>query len=317
PHASSSAPSHGATGASARAAPYAPDAYAAVTWDVPLGPGSALRFESGVSVDPSVAFAVGPVWGRRRPQPAPPVVEAVVVEAPPAELAVDPPEARVWVPHPVCAWMTPAEASPWLAGLDGGLARVEAPGFVPAFVDRPGVVALAPAPVQGSLIVVGHPGDQVRVDQVELPPSPDGAWVVAHAEGPVTVQVAGGGRSESVEVGVSSGFATWVRAAEPAPTQIRFASGSAEVQPGDRAALAALAASLGGWALELRGSASPEGDAARNTSLAAQRADGVRGLLVDAGVDPARIRIAAGEVGAEGAAPETQRRVSVTPVEAK
>ena len=300
-----------------------PEALAAVSWDLPLADRAALRIEAGASllVDAQAAvLSVGPVFDlRRRAAPAP------APEPPPAPvgplLEVRPADARVLLPHPVCEWVPVSESRAYLAEFEasGTPVTVVAPGFLPSFV-VPGegaVVDLQPAPPQGSLIVAALPGDEVSVGGVpvaEAVRTDAGAVVIRHPEGATDVVVAGGGRRQRVEVAVASGYATWIRIAPPEPIDLAFATGSAEISADDDAALAALAADLGGWRLLIRGGASYEGDPLRNEALGRARADAAAAALIAYGVAADAIEIVTPEVGTDDGVPEAQRRAWIQPV---
>ncbi len=236
-------------------------------------------------------LTLGSVWLRPEPEPQPAPAPVVLAEP---TLDVTPPEALIWLPHPICAWMPPAEAARALGSLDPGVeAQVVARGYLPAQVhlEPGGTVALQEAPRQGSLVIAARPGDRVLVDGRPLSLGGDGVAVLNAREGLIRVSATGGGRQVTREAVVSNGLALWVRLPDPAPVVLRFEVGSSRVSAEDRARLQELGRMAGDWGFEVQGSASPEGDQADNLRLADERARAGAALLVAAGVPGARVRV--------------------------
>lgn len=241
-------------------------------------------------------FALGVVWREREAEPAPiPVAAPVVVPEPaPAAPAVSltPPDARVWVPHPVCRWVPAAEVAALLPQLrPEDRVRVIAAGHLPVETDAshlPGTV-LPPAPPQGSVVVVAEPGDLVTVGGQEVRVSADGVAVLNVPQGVITGSVAGGGRVAPVEVAVGDGHAVWVRVPEPRPVRVDFDRGSAELDPAEVELLTQMAGRAGGWMFLVQGSASRDGNPTLNEGFAAARAEAVAAVLRGAGLPADRV----------------------------
>lgn len=242
---------------------------------------------SGETVD--VQVSLGLVLRPRAPEPEP--VPEPVVEAPPP-LRLSPPETWIWVPHPTCRWVTPDE----LAALDlpeGTRLLLSAPGYREQEVGwTPGLEATLEAKAaQGTLLVAGARGDRVRVSQGELELGAATSTWLHGPEGPVRVEVVGGGRQQALTVALARDHVLWVRPRAPQPLVLHFDLGSSALRPEEAAALAAFAARAGDWRFELVGAASPEGTVDANTALARQRAEVVARALADAGVPSERLRV--------------------------
>ena len=140
------------------------------------------------------------------PKPVPAVVTALPVPVPSEE--------KVWVPHPVCAWL-PAEEAQRLAedmGID--LTRSPPPGFVPE-IEPDALPTPSPVPAGstfGAVVVVALPGDQLTVGGRSFPIEADGTAVFGAPVGALTVHLVGGGRQADVEGAVAKGYALWLRA---------------------------------------------------------------------------------------------------------
>lgn len=260
-----------------------------------------LRLDVGpmLTVDGVRGAQLGIGWSPgRKPEPA--------VEVPPEPIAppqraidIDPPDAQIWIPHPVCAWATAEEAGPLLAQFDGDMPlEIRAPGHLPAVVPASASgVRLAPAPEQGAVVVVGWPGDEVRIDGQLVSVERDGVAMVTAPPGPLVVSVTGSGRTETIPAYVGDGHALWVRVPEPAPVRLTFPAGAAIVTRAHRAQLAPLADALAGARLVVSGRSSAEGDPDANRALAGARADAVMEALRALGVPADQVEIGAVEVG--------------------
>jgi hypothetical protein len=257
----------------------------------------------------ALAVQVGVVFSpKKRPEP--------VVEAP--EPFVE--SGLVWLDAPVCDWSDRDEARAFLAEQEGGTLPVEEAGQTEA--------GSGDAPVaQGSLVIVGWPGDTVvvgyedfdgettaerTIDRMDA----DGVHVLSINEGIVTVTVTGGGRTASFPgaLSVSAGHATWARLPEPASQRAHFAIGSSTVLPEDVDPIRALAASPGNGWFQLFGSYSPEGRVSDNLRLATARAEAVRDLLIEAGMPADRIVVETREFPDPDEPPEEQRSVDILPI---
>lgn len=290
-----------------------PAAAAGVRLDLGLNDRWGLRVQSDVLFDltegpVAVRLGVGPQRIFRKPEPPPPL--------PPVHVGFEPADARAWIDHPGCGWhpvqellIKPGDISPETSLV------LHASGYLPA---RATLATLAEtrmvrAPEQGGLVIVGWPGDRVRVDGHAITLNEEGVAVVHAAPGATEVTFEGGGRQDEQLAAVAEGYATWVRGSRPAPVRVDFAQGSAQVSSSDRRTAALLAQRAGGWAFQIQGSASPEGDRARNQELAAQRAQAVQQALIDAGLPAERLVLLPPEVQLYGT-PETLRYVQITPI---
>ncbi|MFZ5480186.1 MAG: OmpA family protein [Myxococcota bacterium] len=283
-----------------------PHAWTGAAVEAPLRAGPAIRVEAGYrfdlpGTDGASFLRVGLVSRPRGPAATPEPAPVVASTGPPAPEEAPPPPPRrfepegalVWIPHPWCEWVPASQAHALLGSLPGDT-RVEvlAPGYLPTVADSGGGdVRLAPAPRQGTVVVVGSPGDRFRVGDADLPPSPSGVAVAAVPEGPVAVEVLGGGRGETLEGAVGAGYALWLRASRPPPVEVRFAEGSAQLSGVDRRRIADMAARRGDAGFDVVGSASADGTPDGNTRLADARARAVADALVAAGVPDEHVRV--------------------------
>lgn len=231
--------------------------------------------------------------------------------------SLQPDDAKVFLPHPNCSWLEGEE-------IVGGLEQVElgtpvvirAPGYLPAWMtlEAEMQVALEPAPAQGALLVLATPGDRVQVQGHPLELRSDGAALANLPEGPVQVVVSGGGRSDTLELGVSEGYATWARVGEAPVVRVLFAVGSSELRPSAQEQLGALAELRGGYGYALTGSFSPEGQVQVNRDLALARSRAVYDALVELGVPEEAIELRAAAAPAEGTSAAQQRACVVIPI---
>ena len=281
--------------------------------DFPLNERWGLRVQTDVLLDPtegpvSVRLGVGPERLFRAPEPPTPV--------PPATVGFTPADARGWVEHPSCGWhpvqellIRPGDLSP-----DTGLV-LYAHGYLPARTTLAELADthMARAPEQGALVLVGWPGDHVRVDGHPMTLDADGVVVVQAPLGSARVEFEGGGRSDTQVAGVADGYVTWVRSDRPEVLKINFDQGSATVDSANRRDLAIMAQRLGDWRFRVEGSASPEGDRDHNLELADQRAIAVRQLLLGAGLSPEQVELGTPVVQLYGEA-SALRAVLITPL---
>ncbi len=294
----------------------------------PLGPHVGARVHLGAGGTRATSLTVG--VRRRRdsppPPPPPPLVEPPVEPAPPPPVApaalpplsIDPGDARVWVPHPWCAWMTPAELDALREelGPDAPLS-VFAAARLPAHVRNGdgGAVVLPPAPEQGALVVVAGPGDVVYTGELRQDVGPDGVLVITVPAGGLLFSVEGGGRVAAVRTYVEAQQAVYRRVPDPAPIGVRFPVGQSALSAEGAGVVSDLAHHLGGWRLKVEGLASHEGDLQANLALAEARAAAVVAALVAAGVPADRIDARPPVVAPEDAAdPAAWRAARVTPL---
>ncbi|MCA9490027.1 MAG: OmpA family protein, partial [Myxococcales bacterium] len=225
------------------------------------------------------------------PRPKGPARE--VSEVAPPTFTISPASAQVWIAHPVCAWVPASEAVPIIRSRATGPVTVVAPGYLPVTVDPASVgeIVLERAPAIGSLVVSASPGDQVRVDGLAVTADADGVVVRDVREGPVVVQVVGGGRSFREELAAAEGYGLWVRVPPPPVWEVRFAANSAVISADGRARLAKLVEEAGDARFRLTGSHSEEGSTQANDALAERRALTVRDALVAAGMSEDRLTV--------------------------
>jgi hypothetical protein len=211
--------------------------------------------------------------------------------APAPVVEISPPEALIWLPHPWCAWVKAEELPGLLAAVPPEAEIViTAEGRLPAVVRvTPGAdlqVQLDEAPHQGALVILTDPADTIRIENHALALGKDGTLLANLPEGPVTLEVTGGGRTLHQELAVAEGWATWLRIPPPGPQTVLFPVDSSRLDAAARALVAALASRRGSWRYRLEGSWSTEGEEERNTSLGRNRAEAVRDALLAAGVPP-------------------------------
>lgn len=251
----------------------------------------------------------------------------------PVELPPEPFEESglVWLGAPVCDWSDPEEARLFIAESEGDplvdepAPAVEGETDLLANSENPPVEE-EPVP-RGSLVVVGWAGDvgTVKVtgfddeEPVEAPIerfADDGVVVLTLPEGIAEVTVVGGGRTESLAgpVAISDGSATWVRFGDPRDARVLFDLGSSRISDDARAMIADMAAQSGNAYWSLLGSYSPEGSVEANIRLGTSRAEAVRELLVEAGVDPAHVLISTRQFPNPDEPPEQQRSVEIVPL---
>lgn len=264
--------------------------------DFPVEPHLAVRVGAGPAFDGSgtvsLRVTAGALFGPSREEPP-----QQVVVAPPA------PEPQVWIPHPVCRWVPRSEVATWARELHPAVALRLA-------VDA-GLDEVAPPPAQGSLLLAARPGDRVTIGGVPAGVAADGLALVTAPEGPLAVEVVGGGRRWSDTLAVGSGYAGYVRVPDPPTVEVRFGQGSATVAPADAERLRAIAAAAGDWRFEVVGQHSPEGSQVANERLARARAQAVANLLVAAGIPTDRVTWSISAAEAPAGSPEALRRALV------
>lgn len=248
-----------------------------------------------------------------RDSPAPPPPDPV--EPPPVPVAEGPwwdPETCTWVDEdPGFGW-SPADGIGLVSNDGDPDSNGSAAGGGP---NGSG----APPPGQGWLMVVGAPGDVVRLARQDGSPVPpmtvgsDGVAKMAAAEGVAEVTIAGGGREQSFEAAISDGYVLWLRAALPEEVSVQFASGSSTVSAADRAAAEDLAENRGQYQLQVSGSYSPEGSLQGNLALARRRAAAISRVLQNAGVPAEDIVILDPTPPREGLTAAEQRAVYIMP----
>ncbi|MDP2316115.1 MAG: hypothetical protein Q8P41_24675 [Pseudomonadota bacterium] len=279
-------------------------------YDTPLRHGRVLRlgvaWQGGGGGAGAVLTGLGVAW-RIGPKAAPVPVAAAVEEVapppepapapPPSRLTVIPPDALVWVPHPVCDWVPASRLAEVLPpDLAGVTVQIRAPGYLPTDVtllgDTPASIALRPAPAFGAVVVVAHPGDRVSIGRDVVPIGPDGTGVFGAAEGPVTVEVVGGGRRVVLRGAIAGGYALWLRAPAPTPLIVMFAAGSSEVPPEAAASIRAYAAALGSSTVRVVGTYAAD-EVSDGRRLGVKRAEALAASLIGAGLPADVVKVLA------------------------
>jgi hypothetical protein len=130
----------------------------------------------------------------------------------------------------------------------------------------------------------------VRIGGSVFPIAPDGTAVFSAPEGPVAVEVVGGGRSVVIDGAVAAGYALWLRAPVPAPLTLSFPVGSADVPADVLPALRAYVAALGDHQLRIVGAYASE-EAEANRRVASARAEAVAAALVAAGAPAGAVKV--------------------------
>ncbi len=238
---------------------------------------------------------------------------------PPAtgDIEVNVPNALVWVPHPVCAWVPASEAAALLSLADPTLpVQVRAPGYLPGEVPREGsrTVILKPAPTFGAVVVVAYPGDRVSIAEAVFPLAADGTAVFGAPEGPLAVTVSGAGRTAELEGAVAAGYALWLRAPEPQPLVVSFDPGSASLSTASLGAVELYAKQAGTYTFRVVGSFAPDGDAPETRRVADARAEALKSALLAAGVSAKSISVLGTVAPADGATPDALRTARIEPI---
>ena len=312
-----------------------PVAQPGLALDLALGPRLALRIGTGVllGVDgggPAARAFRLEIGLRRRPAlpVSPPIADEVPL--PPEPLVAEPVDApslrpppdgpMAWIPHPICAWIPLDTAGPILEELGIPIETVvisegHLPAYAPFAPGTPYAGALgAEAPLQGGLLVLGHPGDLVQIDGHPVLVGSDGVAVVNVQPGVVRVEAVGGGVRSAEQLTIVDGKAAWLRLADPPDRLLRFTVDSASLDAAATQILAVLAEDAGAWRFRLQGGASPEGNAQANAELAMRRAEAARAWLVDHGIPADRLEVGAPFAPDPEMPLEAQRICRITPI---
>jgi outer membrane protein OmpA-like peptidoglycan-associated protein len=236
-------------------------------------------------------------WVVREQAPAP----KVDTPPPPA------PETRIWLTEPICAWVTTEEA------------RVSLPQLAPAEQQTLAELldtraAETPEPDRATLLVLAHPGDEVRVGGQILRLAPDGVGELETEPGQFEVVVNTGGATQHYPIALAPGFAVWLRVKDPEPMLVTFAQGSAELSPDALRTLDKIARSAGTWSFALQGGYSPEGDLNYNFDLADRRATAVAEALQARGLSKEQLRLLEPARTSPYASVEQMRNCAITPI---
>ncbi|MFK7928037.1 MAG: hypothetical protein AB8H79_07595 [Myxococcota bacterium] len=310
--------------------PLGPTLAAGIDLDLPgslrRNPRVGARLTTDVSGNWVAGLNVGMAWRLIKDTPAPP-------PPPPVEPPPQPPpkvEGPWWDPE-TCDWVDEDPGYGWSPAYGvgaviptgaGGAGPAGTAGTAGTAGGDPGTTdpdADEPT-AQGWLMVVGSPGDVVRLKRQDGTPVPDttlgedGVARMAAAEGVAEVTIAGGGREQTFEAAIADGYVLWLRAATAAEVSVQFASGSATVNATDRASAQALANNRGAYQLQVAGSYSPEGRLSSNLALARRRAAAVVALLKEAGVPSEDIVILDPAPPRPGLSSAEQRAVYIMPV---
>ena len=264
------------------------------------------HWEAGISRW-RLGMAAGLVFGK----PPPPPVLAEEPEPIPEEPA--PPDlgttGMVWVPAPVCDWLEPEE----LAAYQDVLPTTVRDRWGRRPAGTPPLM-LPPAPT--TVLVAAWPGDDVWVNDVQIPLDEQGFGKFRLASPEARIQVQGGGRELLLPIEVADEHALWMSVDVPTPIRIQFEVNQATLNEASLAQIEAVVGQQGGWGFEVRGSHSPEGPAARNETLSRLRAQAVFAAILAAGADPTTVRLSEGLDIAESAdPPEYLRAAVIYPVE--
>lgn len=272
-----------------------------------------------------LGLSIGLVF-RRRPTVLTPV------QAPDNPLDTD---GVAWVPLPVCDWRTVDELG---RAPEAAVATLDQRGFRwlrdAAATDPPTAVASSAAaaafptsrPTEpepesadqplATVVVAAFQGDEIVIAGEPQPVDDQGVVAVDVPPGHVEIVVRGGGRERRFDVLVPESTVLWVAAEAPAPIRVPFALGRSVLDDAGKAAVAALAETLGDWSFEVRGSHSPDGAPIRNLELAKERARTVVSALTSAGVAPGRVQVVDKlDVEESDEAPDALRVAIVYPVE--
>jgi outer membrane protein OmpA-like peptidoglycan-associated protein len=236
--------------------------------------------ESGRAMVHGAELGVGLVFtpGKAAPPAEPP--------PPPPPVAPPPAAARTWLAYPECRWSTAEVGAASISAFEekhrGGTS------------DEPAEDPASPRAKVGGLVVGACGGDQVWVGEREVETDRAGiAEVYDLPSGFLDLRVIGGGREAPRRLGFTRGQALWVAVDCPVDAVVYFDLGSAVVSERSAAEIARWASLAGDWRVELRGSYSPEGDAAANEVLAMSRAAAVQAALVAAGLPAERVVVGA------------------------
>jgi hypothetical protein len=263
-------------------------------------------------------LTLGLSWRWQKAAPEVVAVEPTPPEAEPlAELTVSPPDARIWLPHPECAWLSVSDFERVGLRIEPGLTlRVSADGYLPREITySPGMsIELERAPAQGTLIVVGTPGDTVTIGERLVSVEEDGVAVISASVGRVALSVLGGGRQVEHQAMISNGHVTWLRVIPPVPLEVTFEMGSSALLPEDITRLQEIVPMLGSYSLTIEGAYSPEGRLEHNIWLANQRTQAVAEILIRAGVPEDRLLLLPPVSPTEDDPHHKQRYVMIVPI---
>jgi outer membrane protein OmpA-like peptidoglycan-associated protein len=143
--------------------------------------------------------------------------------------------------------------------------------------------------LQGSLIVLAHPGDRVLIDGQEAAVDDTGVARLIHEEGLVNIEVYSGGQQQKLRAALVPNHTVWVRAGDPDPTAVFFRLNSDEISKSAQADIKNVATYAANWSFVLQGGYSPEGGLERNRQLAIDRARAVSRALQAVGISEDRI----------------------------
>ncbi len=296
----------------------APIADLDAAWDVALAASHRMRISTRLQWAPASTrgvLAVGWVWAPPARSTPPPPVEAPR-ETPSIDISRFPLEAEVWLPHPVCQWVPITEIDARLATLppDQRL-HVQAEAHATLFSDAQHISGshLRVVGPQGTLFVVGQPGDHLRLGDQDIAAGADGVVQLKVPEGNVEAVWFGGGRIQTLQASVQRNHATWIRTSNPPPVTIQFDQGSDEVDAATRAQLAALVPLAGDWVFELQGGFSPEGNRTANVDLANRRSRAVAEVLVELGLPASQVEVVAPAVPEDATRAAAQRVCTLKP----
>ncbi len=268
-------------------------------------------FSTAGSRDHGLALQVSHVLDLR-PKPVLGRTTLVVRQQAPMAKAQPPlpsaPETRIWLTEPICAWVTTEEALVSLPQLP----PLEQQALT-AILDKR--AAEAPrSPERATLLVLAHPGDEVRVGGQTLSLAPDGVGHIETAPGQFEVVVNTGGATQHYPIALAPGFAVWLRVKDPEPMLVTFGQGSAELNAEALRTLDKIARSAGSWSFALQGGYSPEGDLHYNFDLADRRATAVAEALLARGLSKEQIRLLEPARTSPYASVEQMRNCAITPI---
>ena len=301
---------------------------------------SGARISIGLTLPPREADVVIQTVYIERPVEPEPVAEEEPVEV-------------VWMPEPVCDWMPADEASQLLSQIEhlrsgtpvspelepqsstepveATAEPVEATAEAEASTESVDGVAVGAAlasaaidgeipfwspeeDLEGSLIVLAHPGDRVLIGGEEAEVDETGVAHLTRAEGPVTIEVYSGGQQQRLRAALVPKHAVWVRAGDPDPTAVFFKLNSSALSSATKADIQTVATYAASWSFVLQGGYSQEGSLERNRQLAIERARAVSRAMQEAGIDADRIVYLDPPPPDPNQPPEEQRNCQIIPV---
>lgn len=230
-----------------------------------------------------------------------------------SSLALPTAQAMVWLPAPVCSWLTPDRASEAASAIG---ARQSAISILDARTVRDPTqdpLAPEPPPEGGTLVVAAWPGDRVDVDGQPLPLEGDGVGTALFPEGERAIIVTGSGRRQTLTIALPIDSTLWVAVDRPPSQTILFDAASSRLSEEALATIREIATFAGDSRLSIAGGHSIEGSPDRNRALANERAEAVLGALIAAGLPADRLSIAPALPLDPLLPPERQRVVHITP----